>query len=345
MPKDLTVSERLALIKRHTEEIISEEELLSLLKEKKKPVVYWGTAITGKPHIGYLLCVLKLVDFIKAGFKVKILLADVHGALDSTPWNILEYRYQYYAEALKGLFYAVGGKLHDFEVIRGSSFQLGKPYISDLLKLATIVSLHDARKAATEVVKQVEGDQSPLAGFLYPLMQALDEEYLGVDIQYGGIDQRKILVFAREYLPKLGYSSRIEVMTPLIPSLTEGGKMSASNLKSKVDLLDPPEEIRKKIMAAYCPEGNPLNSVLAFVKYVIMVLKEEKKEPFIIHRDKKFGGDVAYTYYDFLEQDFIAKKLHPLDLKNAVAQEIIEIVQKIDRKKLEKLAQKAYSSE
>ena len=88
---------KLELIKRNTAEIVTESELRKLLKEKKQPVVYLGTAINGKPHIGYYLWILKLADFLKAGFKVKVLLADLHGALDNTPWPELEKRYSYYA--------------------------------------------------------------------------------------------------------------------------------------------------------------------------------------------------------------------------------------------------------
>ncbi|MBI1968971.1 tyrosine--tRNA ligase, partial [Candidatus Woesearchaeota archaeon] len=92
--------EKLQLLKRNTQEIVTEEELLSLLKKKKQPVVYLGTAITGRPHIGYFVWVLKMADFLKAGFKVKVLLADIHGALDNTPWEVLERRYQYYASVI-----------------------------------------------------------------------------------------------------------------------------------------------------------------------------------------------------------------------------------------------------
>lgn len=69
----------------------------------------------------------------------------------------------------------------------------------------------EARKAGAEVVKHVE---SPLlSSLLYPTLQvsdllfvrrtrhclqALDEEYLKVDAQFGGVDQRKIFVFAEE---------------------------------------------------------------------------------------------------------------------------------------------------
>lgn len=46
-------------------------------------------------------------------------------------------------------------------------------------------------------------------------LQALDEEYLKVDAQFGGIDQRKIFTFAEKYLPQLGYSKRIHLMNPM----------------------------------------------------------------------------------------------------------------------------------
>lgn len=46
---------------------------------------------------------------------------------------------------------------------------------------------HDAKKAGAEVVKQV--DSALLSGLLYPGLQALDEQYLGVDFQFGGVDQ------------------------------------------------------------------------------------------------------------------------------------------------------------
>lgn len=52
--------------------------------------------------------------------------------------------------------------------------------------------------------------------FLFSLgLQALDEEYLKVDAQFGGIDQRKIFTFAEKYLPQLGYQKRSHLMNPM----------------------------------------------------------------------------------------------------------------------------------
>jgi len=46
-------------------------------------------------------------------------------------------------------------------------------------------------------------------------LQALDEEHLKVDAQFGGVDQRKIFTMSEKYLPQLGYAKRIHLMNPM----------------------------------------------------------------------------------------------------------------------------------
>ena len=339
---ELSIEERFELIKRNTEEIVTEKELKEILKKKKNPIVYLGTAITGRPHVAYFLWVLKLCDFLKAGFKVKILLADMHGALDNTPWVVLEERYDYYKKIIPLMFEAVGAKTKNFEFVKGSEFELKPEYMYDVLQVSSLASIHDLKKAASEVVKM--GDNPKLSGLIYPIMQMMDEQYLDADVQYGGSDQRKIFMFAREYHPKIGYKPRVEVMNPMIPGLV-GKKMSASDEKSKIDLLDDEKTIRNKINGAECVAGDTDNGILAFLKHVIMTLKGDNKTSFIVKRKKEHGGDLIYHKYEEIERDFMSKKLHPLDLKNAIADEIIELLSPIREHKteLEKLSKKAYS--
>ncbi|MBU0615301.1 MAG: tyrosine--tRNA ligase [Nanoarchaeota archaeon] len=338
----MDIQERLKIIKRNTEEITTEEELIELLKTKKVPSVYLGTAVTGRPHVAYFLWVLKLADFLKAGFKVKLLLADLHGALDNTPWELLEKRYEYYSQVIPAMFSAIGADLKNFEIVRGSTFQKNGKYFYDVLWMSTLASVHDCKKAGSEVVKQ--NDNPKLAGLIYPIMQALDEEYLDVDVQYGGVDQRKILMFAREYLPKLNYRRRVEVMTPIIPGLI-GEKMSASNEDSKIDLLDDEKTIQKKLNKAYCPEGIvDANGVLSFIKYVLMTIKKDNGQEFLIERPEKWGGNLSYKRYEELEKDFIEKKVHPMDVKQALAKEISTLLEPIRKvmKGKERLIKEAY---
>lgn len=338
----MNVDEKLNLIKRNTSEILGEEELKELLRNKrKKPVVYWGTAPTGKPHIGYLLPALKIADLLKAGFKVKILLADLHAALDNVPWIVLERRYDYYKKIIPLLIQSIGVNTKDLEFVKGSEMQLKPEYMYDVLQLSSITSIRDSKKAAAEVVKQENNPR--VSGIIYPLMQAVDEEYLKADAQLGGMDQRKIFVLAREKLPRIGYKSRVEIINPLLPGLV-GKKMSASDNKSKVDLLDDKKIIEQKLKSAEMIAGNPDNGVMEFLKYVLITIKQDKKEKFVVKRDEKYGGNLEYDSYEEIEKDFVDKKLHPLDLKNAVADEINKLLGSIRKHKTElnKLAKKAY---
>jgi tyrosyl-tRNA synthetase len=295
---------------------------------------------TGSVSIAYFFPMLKIADFLRAGCKVKILLADLHALLDSVPSEVLEKRYDYYKEAVLLILKNIGVDVKKLEFIRGSDLQLNKNYFYDLLKLSTFTSLHDSTKAASEGIKSAKGENIKLSGMIYPLMQALDEEYLKIDAQFAGVDQRKIMVYAREYLPKIGYKERIELMTPMIRGLV-GRQMSSSVEGTKIDLLETEEKIKSKIKKAECEEGNPDNGLMALMKYLFFILKEEK---FVIERPEKFGGNLEYKNYEELEKDFVSKKLHPLDLKNAVAKEIVNLLKPFrENKKLNSLWKEAYA--
>lgn len=85
----------------------------------------------------------------------------------------------------------------------------------DRFRLESITSERDAKRAGAEVVKQ--SDNAPLSSLIYPVMQALDEQYLDVDAQFGGVDQRKIFALAKDILPKIGYKERAHLVRPSQP--------------------------------------------------------------------------------------------------------------------------------
>jgi len=210
-----------------------------------------------------------------------------------------------------------------------------------LFKLSGLVSFNDCHRAASEVVKL--GENPRLSGYIYPLMQVLDEEYLNVDMQMGGTDQRKILVLARERLPQIGYRKRIELMNPLLPGLI-GNKMSSSVENSKISFLDDEKTVLKKINSADFAEGEVNNGIMAFLKNILFVLKEDNGEKLIVERSDKFGGNLEFETYSSLEEAVKKKEVHPLDIKNCVAKEISILLKEIEelRKELEILAEKAY---
>lgn len=326
---ELSPDEKFNLITRNLQEYLGEDKLKQVLKERELKV-YWGTATTGKPHVAYFVPMSKIADFLKAGCEVTILFADLHAYLDNmkAPWELLELRVQYYEQVIKAMLESIGVPLGKLKFVKGTDFQLSREYTLDVYRLSSMVTEHDAKKAGAEVVKQVE--HPLLSGLLYPGLQALDEEYLKVDAQFGGVDQRKIFTLAEKYLPTLGYAKRAHLMNPMVPGLT-GAKMSSSEEESKIDLLDKKEDVKKKLKKAFCEPGNiENNGVLSFVKYVLFPLCGE----FCVKRDAKYGGDKVYTVFEEVEQDFAAESVHPGDLKASVEVALNKLLDPI-RKKFE----------
>ena len=66
----MSVEEKYDLISRNLQEVLGKNEILEILKTRDLRI-YWGTATTGKPHIGYFVPLSKLADFLKAGCHVK----------------------------------------------------------------------------------------------------------------------------------------------------------------------------------------------------------------------------------------------------------------------------------
>jgi len=340
----MTPEEKYNLIIRNTQEIVDNDKIKEILKNNDLKV-YIGSETSGRPHIGYFAWMMKVADLLNAGCEVQILLADLHAHLNDmkSPFELLAHRVEFYSAVFKAALQSVGADVSKLKFVKGSDFQLEREYCLDVFRMASIASLHDCGKATSEVVRQ--SDNPRLGGNIYPILQALDEQYLNVDMQLGGVDQRKILMFAREYLPKLGYKPRIEMMTPMIPGLTEGGKMSSSDVNSKIDFLDDEKTIKQKMNKAFCPEGQVEgNGVLAFTKAVIMQIKQDKGEELLIERPEKFGGNLIFKTYGELEKTFSEKQLHPMDLKNAIVRELNILLEPI-RKSFEgqdDLIQKAY---
>jgi len=316
------------LITKNLQEVLNAQIIKDVLEKEDRPLnIYWGTAPTGRPHCGYFVPMTKLADFLKAGCEVTVLLADLHAFLDNmkASLEVVNYRAKYYEKVVKSILKSINVPIEKLKFVVGSSYQLKEKYTLDIFRLSNIVSQNDAKRAGADVVKQVANPL--LSGLIYPLMQALDEEHLGVDVQFGGVDQRKIFVLAEENLQALGYKKRAHLMNPMVPGLTQGGKMSASDPNSKIDVLEEPKQVKKKINTAFCAPGVVEdNGLLSFIEYVLLPIQELKKGAgefeFPIDRPEKFGGPITYTSFEQLINDFKEEKLAPPDLKTGVADAI-----------------------
>ncbi len=300
------------VVLRNTDEVVTEDELDDILKEDN-PTTYIGYETSGPVHLGHWAGIRKLLDLQQAGFNLKVLFADLHTYLNkkgSEEW--IEDMMDYW----EATFQALGVEA---EYVRGRSLQETTEYFHDLVELSLHTTINRGKRSMSEIAS---GDEArSISQLLYPMMQALDIEYLDVDVAIGGTEQRKVHMIARDVLPKIGYREPTSIHHPLILSLKGGDKMSSSKPSTMFPLHASEDTVKSRVKDAYCPaEQTTDNPVLQLCQFHVF----GDDENLLIERPDKYGGNTEYQAMNDLEEDFESGDLHPQDLKNAVADHLAD---------------------
>ena len=314
------------LITRNAAEVVTESEIEALADDPEGKRAYVGYEPSGVLHIGHMLTANKLIDLQEAGFEVTVLLADVHAYLNDKG-SFEEIRHT--AERMRDQFIAYGLDESNTQFVLGSDFQLDEDYTLDLHALELETTLARAERAMAEIKS---GDSVHVSQAVYPLMQALDIPYLGVDLAVGGMEQRKVHMLARDVLPSIDREPPTSLHTPLIADLGTGrGKMSSSEGVT-ISMEDSREDIESKVNDAYCPptaDPEPTddgaereNPVLQVFEYHVF----PRFDSVTVERPEEYGGDLAYDAYDDLEGDLESGELHPADAKGALAEYLDRLI-------------------
>ncbi len=334
----MQIEEKIKLITRNCEEVLVIEELKKKLESGKQLTHYIGFEISGLIHLGTgLISMGKIADFIKAGIKCQILLADYHSFLNNKlggDWEKIRWAtLNYFKKGLIASLLCFGVKEDEVEFIFAKDFYEKTPIIwENLMKISKHITLSRNLRSIS-IMGKGQGSDVDMATLFYPPLQVSDIFTLGVDIAHAGMDQRKAHVVARDVAKKLNWDSPICLHHNLIGGLgapevgkendNESLKMSKSKPNSAIFIHDSEEEIRQKVKKAYCPEGEiKFNPIINWVQTLIFLGENEGELE--IKRKEEFGGDLKYTNFDKFTEDYKNKKIHPMDLKNAVGQWLIE---------------------
>jgi tyrosyl-tRNA synthetase len=349
----MTTDEKLKLITRNLEETLTEEELKDLIESGTPLKHYIGFEISGVPHLGsglYLL--MKIKDLVDAGVDCTIFIADWHTwinkKLDGNFETIHRLGRDFWKEAMIAGYMCVGGNPDDLHFVQGTDLYKEKPdFWATVVEVSQNTTLARMQRSITIAGKK-EGETVDFALLLYPAMQAADIFTMQINLAHAGMDQRKAHAIAKDVAMQVKTNplknskgdqiKPVALHTHLLNGLAKPSiwpipeekteevktalKMSKSIPGSAVFIFDTPEEIKQKVNNAFAPEGDiSYNPVLDWAKHLIFYGGEGKLE---IKRDEKWGGDLSYTSYEDLEKDYQEKKLHPQDLKAAVAEWLIE---------------------
>ncbi|MCL4384009.1 tyrosine--tRNA ligase [Patescibacteria group bacterium] len=354
----MTTEEKIELITRNCEEVITKEDLRRLLNNGTELHHYIGFEISGLVHLGTgYISMGKVADFLRAGVKCQIFLADFHtylnnklgGNIESIRWAAVNYFKEALIASLKCHEVNVDQELKLGNLTFIPGFDLYKNNLvhwETFMEVGKHVTLsRDLRSIS--IMGKKQGNEVDMATLFYPPLQVADIYTMKVNLAHAGMDQRKAHVIARDVAHKLTINPLLdaqgEIIAPiaihhnLIAGLNgpekvdtnQGSEETATDLKmskskpsSAIFVHDSPDEIREKVRKAYGPPKEiKFNPLLNWVK--VLIFWGEDKGSLMIERPEKFGGNITYTNYGKLEKDYAEGTLFPLDLKNALAEWLI----------------------
>lgn len=227
---------------------------------------------------------------------------------------------------------------------------MGSEYLENVLRVSMRVTLSRVRRSSTIMGRRM-GEVISFAQLMYVPMQVADIFSLKVNLAHGGMDQRKAHVIAIDVWKEFGYKpvavhhhlllgthiseeqrrKILEAKRTGNRELFEEGiievKMSKSKPETAIFIHDEEKEIERKIMKAFCPpretELNPITDIAGFIIFPTL---KRKGEVFEI-KNLKTGERMAYESFEEFKKDYEEGKIHPFDLKKAVSNYLIEILE------------------
>jgi len=331
----MDLDKKISLVSRNTEEIVTADELRALFSKSDAPNAYIGFEPSGLVHLGWMLVASKIKDLADAGMRTTVLWADWHAYINDKLGGNLE-DIQTCARYMEDCFEALGLPRDKVRYVYASELVADTKYWETVIKVAKVTSLSRVKRAMTIMGRSEDEAEVDSSKLFYPVLQATDIFYMGIDLAYAGMDQRKAHMLTREAADKLGWKKPVALHTPLLPGLKGGDrmnpdaviKMSKSDPDGSVNLHDSDDDVRRKMNKAYCPpekEEENANPVLMLCKHVILPRIGTLK----IDRPEKFGGPVSFASYEEITASYFSGKLHPMDLKKGAAEGLIECLRPV----------------
>jgi len=342
--ENLTIQERLDLIKQVGEEIISEDELRALLESGKPLIAYDGFEPSGQIHIAQgLVRAINVNKMIKAGVKFKMWVADWHAMANNKIGGDLE-KIKTVGKYFIEVWRASGMDLNNVEFLWASDMAKNSDYWKLVVQVGKSNALKRFVRTAEMMGREASLENLTGANIIYSCMQVADIFKLGANITQLGMDQRKVNMLAREVGVQLGYWKPVVVSHHMLMGLgkppakeedkvtrTISIKMSKSKPDSAIFMTDTSEDITRKINKAYCLEGDiKENPILEYCKYIVFESFDRLGiDCLTIERPEKWGGNLKIKTYADLEKLFSEKQIHPQDLKTAVIKVLDRLLQPV----------------
>lgn len=253
MSSDMSFEEQIALIRRGTESLLVEEELLAKLRMGRPLRVKAGFDPTAPDlHLGHTVLINKLRTFQDLGHHVLFLIGDFTGMIgdpsgkSATRPPLTREQVLANAETYKEQVFKILDP-QKTEIVFNSAW-INQLAPADFVRLASSYTV--ARMLEREDFHNRYTSQQPIAihEFLYPLMQGYDSVALKADVELGGTDQTFNLLMGRELQRSYGQEPQCVLTVPLLEGL-DGVKKMSKSLGNYVGIQEPPGVMYNKLLS------------------------------------------------------------------------------------------------
>jgi tyrosyl-tRNA synthetase len=247
------VTDALDLIKRGSEEILIESELLDKLKSGRSLRIKAGFDPTAPDlHLGHTVLINKLRQFQDLGHEVLFLIGDFTGMIGDptgksatrpplTRDEVIENARTYEQQIFKILD-------PENTLVMFNSSWMNDMSSAELIELAAKHTVARMLERDDFSKRYQSGQSISIHEFLYPLIQGYDSVAMKADVELGGTDQKFNLLVGRELQKHYGQSPQTVITMPILEGLDGVQKMSKS-LNNYIGISEAPDEMFGKLMS------------------------------------------------------------------------------------------------
>jgi tyrosyl-tRNA synthetase len=299
-----SIDQSLEIIRRGTEEILLEEDLIEKLKTGKPLHVKAGFDPTAPDlHLGHTVLLNKMRQFQDLGHEVSFLIGDFTGMIgdpsgknETRPPLTREQVEENSKTYQKQVFKVLDEK--KTKIVYNSQW-MNKLTPVDLIKLSSHYTVARMLERDDFHKRYTSGQSIAIHEFLYPLLQGYDSVAMKADIELGGTDQKFNLLMGRELQKQFGQKPQTVITLPLLPGL-DGIKKMSKSLGNYIGIDESPDQIFGKVMSLSDETMWLYFELISFRSLAeIQKLREEVNNG-MNPRDVKFrlGEEIVARFYD-----------------------------------------------
>lgn len=249
----MTIEEQLAVLRRGTTEIISEEDLAAKLKKGKPLRVKLGLDPTAKGvTLGWAVVLRKIRDFQRLGHIGCIIVGDFT-AMIGDPSGKSKTRPQLTREQVMENVESVKKELFRILIPEKTEIYyngdwLGKMGFADVIKLSSRYTVARILERDDFTKRLAEHRPIGMHEIMYPLCQGYDSVEIVADVEIGGNDQKFNNLVGRTLMEQYGQDPQVVMLCPLLVG-TDGKEKMSQSLGNYIAINDEPRDIYGKIMS------------------------------------------------------------------------------------------------